>query len=109
MPLKPLFMELSQIGQAFPANGFNRMPSGFAGFVFSFFFLAALCGLFWALVFNKSLRTKFERGALEFHRVEKQEDKDSYDALMLAGAIIGALVFTTVLVSLLIFVIVREL
>jgi ABC-type phosphate transport system permease subunit len=48
----------------------------------------------WWLVFKRSARDKVARGAYRLYRLEKQEQKDAYDAIYLAGALVMALVFT---------------
>ncbi|MDX6575128.1 MAG: hypothetical protein QOE96_1081 [Blastocatellia bacterium] len=48
----------------------------------------------WWLVFKRSARDKFQKSAYRLYRLEKQEQKDAYDAMYLAGALVMALVFT---------------
>jgi hypothetical protein len=47
----------------------------------------------WWLVFKRSARDKLTKG---LYRLEKPEQKDAYDAMWLAGALVMALVFTIV-------------
>jgi uncharacterized membrane protein YidH (DUF202 family) len=60
-------------------------------FLFLLLVLSAGC---WVLVFKKSVRYKFQRGAWRFYRVQRQEQKDMHDAMYLAGVLILALVLT---------------
>jgi hypothetical protein len=48
----------------------------------------------WWLVFKRAARDKLLKGAWRLYRLEKQEQKDAFDAMYLAGALIMALVFT---------------
>ena len=48
----------------------------------------------WWLVFKRAAREKILKGVWRFYRLEKQDEKDAYDAMYLAGALVMALVFT---------------
>ena len=48
----------------------------------------------WFLVFKKSARHKVQKGAWRFYGLERQEQKDTYDAVYLAGMLVLALVFS---------------
>lgn len=48
----------------------------------------------WLLVFKRSARQKVQKGAWRFYRLERQEEKETYDAIYLAGMLVLALVFT---------------
>jgi ABC-type phosphate transport system permease subunit len=55
------------------------------------FLASAFC---WWLVLKRAARDKLLKGAWRLYRLEKQEQKDAYDAMYLAGALVMALVFT---------------
>jgi ABC-type phosphate transport system permease subunit len=48
----------------------------------------------WLLVFKKSARHKVQKGAWRLYGLERQEQKETYDAAYLAGMLVLALVFT---------------
>ena len=71
------------------------------------FLLLLFSGVCWYLVWNKSARHNIQRGAWRLYRLEKQEQKEAYDAMYLAGALIAALVFTIAFFAALVAAIVR--
>ncbi len=48
----------------------------------------------WLLVFRRSARDKVQKGAWRLYRLDRQEQKDAYDAMYFAGVLVLALVFT---------------
>jgi len=48
----------------------------------------------WVLVFKKSARHKLQKGAWRFYRLERQDQKEAYDAMYLAGVLVLAMVFS---------------
>ena len=48
----------------------------------------------WLLVFKKSARQKVQKGAWRVYGLERQEQKETYDAAYLAGVLVLALVFS---------------
>ena len=61
----------------------------------------------WFLVFRKDFRTKVLRSSRKFHTLS-QEQQEMYDAAYLAGALVGAIAFTTMFAVALIATIVRD-
>jgi uncharacterized membrane protein YidH (DUF202 family) len=48
----------------------------------------------WVLVIKKSVRYKFQKGAWRFYRLNRQEQRETHDAMYLAGVLVMALVFS---------------
>ena len=62
----------------------------------------------WVLVFKRSTRQKMQKGAWRFYGLERQDQKETYDAVYLAGALILALVFTILFFAALVSLVVRR-
>ncbi len=62
-----------------------------APILFLLLLFSAAC---WLLVFKRSACDKVQKGAYRLYRLESQDQKDSYDAMYLAGALVAALVST---------------
>ena len=58
------------------------------------FLLLLFSAVCWFLVLNKSARLKSQRGAWRLYRLEKQEQKEAYDAMLFACVLVAALFFT---------------
>ena len=56
-----------------------------------FLLISVFC---WVLVFKKSLRERLEKGAWRFYRINSEGEKEAYDAMYLAGALVMAVTFT---------------
>jgi hypothetical protein len=48
----------------------------------------------WVLVLKKSVRYKFQKGEWRFYRLNRQEQRETHDAMYLAGVLVMALVFS---------------
>ena len=48
----------------------------------------------WVLVFKQSVRHKFQKGAWWFYKLERQEQRETHDAMYLAFMLVLALVFS---------------
>ena len=62
-------------------------------FLISLLFLVALSAFCWLNVFSSRLRRKFDRPAVTFWRLNKQ-DRDDWDAMMLAASLVGGMLFS---------------
>jgi hypothetical protein len=62
-----------------------------APILFVLLLFSACC---WLLVFKKSARQKVQKGASRVYGLERQEQKETYDAAYLAGVLALALVFS---------------
>jgi hypothetical protein len=48
----------------------------------------------WVLVLKKSVRYKFQKGAWRFYGLNRQEQRETHDAMYLACVLVMALVFS---------------
>jgi hypothetical protein len=63
--------------------------------VITFLFSAGISTFCWAMVFRSSTRRKFNEPGYHFWRLDKQGRED-WDAMMLAGYLIGAMAFSLI-------------
>ena len=61
--------------------------------IVAFLFLAGLSMFCWLMVFRPSTRRKFNQGAYRFWRLDK-EGREAWDAMYLAGYLVGAMIFS---------------
>jgi len=61
--------------------------------IVAFLFLSGMSTFCWFMVFRPSTRRKFNQGAFRFWRLSK-EDREAWDAMYLAGYLVGAMIFS---------------